>query len=159
MPGIKLKPRMDKPKVLEVSRAPKDAGSFLKEQYEAQQTQRRPADRNPVQYATDKVELTARSGSALPADGVRRGGRRHTAAAGANKAHRPTHRRKPLTRRRRSRRISVQGNRGSGVLSVNANSRPPKAAGRSHIRRLKVGESRRRPRTPASHPPCGSAGG
>lgn len=88
MPGIKLKPRMDKPKVLEVSRAPKDAGSFLKEQYEAQQTQRRPADRNPVQYATDKVELTARSGSALAADGVRRGVKRYKAAAGDKKAQR-----------------------------------------------------------------------
>jgi hypothetical protein len=42
-----------------------DAGSILKEQYEAQQNQRKPAERSPVQYATDKVETTARRGTAL----------------------------------------------------------------------------------------------
>lgn len=88
MPDIKLKPQMDKPKVLEVSRAPKDAGSILKEQYEAQQNQRKPAERGPVQYATDKVETTARRGTALAADGARRGAKRHKEAAGERKAQR-----------------------------------------------------------------------
>ena len=81
MPDIKIKPQMENPKVLEVSRAPKDAGSILKEQYETQQTQRRPADRGPVQYATDKAETAARRGTVLAADNVRRGAKRHKKAA------------------------------------------------------------------------------
>lgn len=71
---------MDKPKMLEISRGPKDAGSILKEQYEAQQTQRQPANKSPVQYATDKVETTARRGTEVTADGVRRGVKRHREA-------------------------------------------------------------------------------
>ncbi len=88
MPDIKLKPQMDKPKVLEISRAPKEAGSMLKEQYAAQQSQRQPSERSPVQYATDRVESTARRGTALAADGVRRGTKRYKAAAGERKAQR-----------------------------------------------------------------------
>lgn len=80
MPDITLKPTMDKPKMLEVNRGPKDAGAILKEQYEAQQAQKRPVDKSPVQYATDKVETTARRGTELAADGVRRGVKHHKKA-------------------------------------------------------------------------------
>lgn len=88
MPDIKLKPQMDKPKVLEVSRAPKDAASILKEQYEDQQARRRPAEKGPVQYATDKVETTARRGTALAVDGARRGAKRRKETASGRKTRR-----------------------------------------------------------------------
>lgn len=88
MPDIKIKPPMDKPKMLEVSRAPKEAGFILKEQYEAQQAKCGSVDHSPVQYATDRVEATARRGADLAAGGVRRGAKRVRQAAGAQNAQR-----------------------------------------------------------------------
>lgn len=77
MPDIKLKPAMDKPKVLEVNRAPKEAAALLKEQYAAQSSKRQPAQKDAVQYAVEQVETTARRGAVLAAEGARRRVKRH----------------------------------------------------------------------------------
>lgn len=61
MPDIKQKPKMDRPKILEVSRAPKEAGALLKEQYKSQQSGKRPSEKEPVQYAVNRIEKTAQN--------------------------------------------------------------------------------------------------
>jgi len=72
MPDIKTKPQMDQPKIRVVNNAPKDAGSIMKKEYAARQKEKQSESRNPVQYATDRIETTGRRGSVAAADGVRR---------------------------------------------------------------------------------------
>ena len=72
MPDIKIKPKMDQPKVRVVNNAPKDAGTILKKEYAARQKEKQPDTKGPVQYATDRVETTGRRSSVAAADGMRR---------------------------------------------------------------------------------------
>ena len=88
MPDIKLKPQMDKPKALEVIRAPKDANFMLKEQYEREQSQPTPSEKGPVQYATDNVETAGRRGAAMTAGSVRRSAKLYKEAVIKRKAQR-----------------------------------------------------------------------
>ena len=72
MPDIKIKPKMDQPKVRVVNNAPKDAGTILKKEYAARQKEKQPDTKGPVQYATDHVETTGRRGALAAVDGGRR---------------------------------------------------------------------------------------
>lgn len=72
MPDIKIKPTMDKPKVLEKNHVPKDAGSLLKQQYEERKKQREPEQTSGVRYATDRTEGAAKHGTMAAAAGTRR---------------------------------------------------------------------------------------
>lgn len=65
MPDIKIKPTMDKPKVLEKNHVPKDAGSLLKQRYEEQRKQREPEQTGGVRYATERTEGAAKHGSVI----------------------------------------------------------------------------------------------
>lgn len=76
MPDIKMKPVMDKPKVLEKHHAPRNAEMMLKQQYKEREKKREPEDMGTVRYATDRVEVTERYGSMAAAKGTRHAVRR-----------------------------------------------------------------------------------
>ena len=56
MADIKTKGSMDKPKVKTSGVVPKEAASIIKEKYQEQQERNAPGQKDPVRYATDKVE-------------------------------------------------------------------------------------------------------
>lgn len=72
MSDIKIKPTMDKPKVLEKNYVPKDAESLLKQQYEERKKQREPEQASGVRYATDRTEGAAKHGTVIAGMGARR---------------------------------------------------------------------------------------
>lgn len=72
MPDIKIKPTMDKPKVLKKNHAPKDAKSLLKQQYEERKKQREPEQTGGVRYATERIEGAAKHGIVIAGMGTRR---------------------------------------------------------------------------------------
>ena len=67
MGDIKLKPRMNTPKVLVKNYAVKEAESILKAKYKAQQEKREQIIRDPVREATERIEQTARDTSYIAA--------------------------------------------------------------------------------------------
>ena len=56
MADIKTKGSMEKPKVKTAGIVPKEAKSIIKEKYQEQQERNAPGQKDPVRYATDKVE-------------------------------------------------------------------------------------------------------
>lgn len=56
MADIKTKGSMEKPKVKTSGVVPKEAKSIIKEKYQEQQERNAPGQKDPVRYATDKVE-------------------------------------------------------------------------------------------------------
>lgn len=68
MRDLKIKPSMDTPKAKLKNPAPKDADSILKKHMDKRQQEKEPESRDPVRYATDRVEKTMRRGAALAAD-------------------------------------------------------------------------------------------
>ena len=72
MRDLKIKPGMDTPKAKLKSHAPKDADSLLKQHMDERQKEKEPESRDPVRYATDRVEKTMRRGAAGAADASRR---------------------------------------------------------------------------------------
>ena len=56
MRDLKIKPGMDTPKAKQKNPAPKDAESILKKHMDERQTEKEPENRDPVHYATDRVE-------------------------------------------------------------------------------------------------------
>lgn len=72
MPNIKIKPTMDKPRVLEKNHVSKDAGSLLKQRYEEQRKRRGPEQTGGVRYATDRTEGAAKHGTVIAGMGTRR---------------------------------------------------------------------------------------
>lgn len=72
MPDIKIKPTMDKPKLLEKNYVPKNAESLLKQQYEERKKQREPERAGGVRYATDRTEGAAKHGTVIAEMGTRR---------------------------------------------------------------------------------------
>lgn len=72
MPDIKIKPTMDKPKVLERNHVPKDAESLLKQQYEERKKQRELEQPGGVGYAIDQTEGAAKHGTVIAGMGTRR---------------------------------------------------------------------------------------
>ena len=56
MADIKTKGSMEKPKVKASGVVPKEAKSIIKEKYQEQQERNAPGQKDPVRYATDKVE-------------------------------------------------------------------------------------------------------
>ena len=72
MRDLKIKPGMDTPKAKLKNPAPKDAESILKKHMDKRQQEKEPESRDPVRYATDRVEKTMRRGAAGAADTSRR---------------------------------------------------------------------------------------
>ena len=77
MRDLKIKPSMDTPKAKLKNPAPKDADSILKKHMDKRQQEKEPESRDPVRYATDRVEKTMRRGAELAADSSRRMIKRH----------------------------------------------------------------------------------
>lgn len=72
MKDLKIKPGMDTPKAKLKDPTPKDAESILKKHMDKRQKEKEPESRDPVRYATDRVEKTMRRGAAGAADASRR---------------------------------------------------------------------------------------
>ena len=72
MRDLKIKPSMDTPKAKLKNSAPKDADSLLKQHMDKRQREKEPESRDPVRYATDRVEKNMRRGAAGAADASRR---------------------------------------------------------------------------------------
>ena len=72
MKDLKIKPGMDTPKAKLKNPAPKDADSLLKQHMDKRQKEKEPESRDPVRYATDRVEKTMRRGASGAADASRR---------------------------------------------------------------------------------------
>ena len=72
MRDLKIKPGMDTPKAKLKNPAPKDADSLLKQHMDKRQREKEPESRDPVRYATDRVEKTMRRGAAGATDASRR---------------------------------------------------------------------------------------
>ena len=72
MKDLKIKPGMDTPKAKLKNPTPKDAESILKKHMDKRQKEKEPESRDPVRYATDRVEKTMRRGAAGAADTSRR---------------------------------------------------------------------------------------
>lgn len=72
MRDLKTKPGMDTPKAKLKNPAPKDADSLLKQHMDKRQREKEPESRDPVRYATDRVEKNMRRGATGAADASRR---------------------------------------------------------------------------------------
>ena len=72
MKDLKIKPGMDTPKAKLKNPAPKDADSLLKQHMDKRQREKETESRDPVRYATDRVEKTMRRGASGAADASRR---------------------------------------------------------------------------------------
>lgn len=72
MRDLKIKPGMDTPKAKLKNPAPKDADSLLKQHMDKRQREKEPENRDPVRYATDRVEKNMRRGASGAADASRR---------------------------------------------------------------------------------------
>lgn len=72
MQDLKIKPSMDTPKAKLKNPAPKDADSILKKHMDKRQQEKEPESRDPVRYATDRVEKNMRHGASGAADASRR---------------------------------------------------------------------------------------
>lgn len=72
MRDLKIRPGMDTPKAKLKNSAPKDADSLLKQHMDKRQREKEPESRDPVRYATDRVEKNMRRGAAGAADASRR---------------------------------------------------------------------------------------
>lgn len=72
MRDLKIRPGMDTPKAKLKNSAPKDAESILKKHMDKRQKEKEPESRDPVRYATDRVEKTMRRGASGAADASRR---------------------------------------------------------------------------------------
>ena len=72
MRDLKIKPGMDTPKAKLKNPTPKDADSLLKQHMDKRQREKEPESRDPVRYATDRVEKNMRRGAAGAADASRR---------------------------------------------------------------------------------------
>ena len=72
MRDLKIKPGMDTPKAKLKNPAPKDADSLLKQHMDKRQKEKEPESRDPVRYATDRVEKNTRRGASGAADASRR---------------------------------------------------------------------------------------
>ena len=77
MRDLKIKPGMDTPKAKLKNPTPKDAESILKKHMDKRQKEKEPESRDPVRYATDRVEKNMRWGAAGAADASRRMIKRH----------------------------------------------------------------------------------
>ena len=72
MRDLKIRPGMDTPKAKLKNPTPKDADSLLKKHMDKRQREKEPESRDPVRYATDRVEKNMRRGASGAADTSRR---------------------------------------------------------------------------------------
>ena len=77
MRDLKIKPGMDTPKAKRKNPAPKDADSILKKHMDRQRAEKEPESRDPVRYATGRVEKDMRRSAMLATDKSRRMVKRH----------------------------------------------------------------------------------
>ena len=71
MADIKTKGSMDKPKVKTSGVVPKEAASIIKEKYQEQQERNAPGQKDPVRYATDKVESGGKRAARTAGDTIK----------------------------------------------------------------------------------------
>ena len=71
MAHIKTKGSMDKPKVKTSGFVPKEAKSIIKEKYQEQQERNAPGQKDPVRYATDKVESGGKRATRTAGDAIK----------------------------------------------------------------------------------------
>ena len=71
MADIKKKGSVDKPKVKTSAFVPKEAASIIKEKYQEQQERNAPGQKNPVRYATDKVESGGKRAARTAGDALK----------------------------------------------------------------------------------------
>ena len=72
MRDLKIRPGMDTPKAKLKNPVPKDADSLLKQHMDKRQREKEPESRDPVRYATDRVEKNMRRVASGAADASRR---------------------------------------------------------------------------------------
>ena len=72
MRDLKIRPGMDTPKAKLKNPTPKDADSLLKQHMDKRQREKEPENRDPVRYATDRVEKNMRRGASGAVDASRR---------------------------------------------------------------------------------------
>ena len=70
MADIKTK-GSEKPKVKNSSVVPKEAASIIKEKYQEQQERNAPGQKDPVRYATDKVESGGKRAARTAGDAIK----------------------------------------------------------------------------------------
>ena len=71
MADIKTKGSIEKPKVKPSGFAPKEAASIIKEKYQEQQERNAPGQKDPVRYATDKVESGGKWAARTAGDAIK----------------------------------------------------------------------------------------
>ena len=71
MADIKTKGSMEKPKVKTSGVVPKEAESIIKEKYQEQQERNAPGQKDPVRYATDKVESGGKRAARTAGDTIK----------------------------------------------------------------------------------------
>lgn len=71
MADIKTKGSMEKPKVKTSGFVPKEAASIIKEKYKEQQERNAPGQKDPVRYATDKVESGGKRAARTAGDAIK----------------------------------------------------------------------------------------
>lgn len=71
MADIKKKGSIDKPKVKTSGFVPKEAASIIKEKYQEQQERNAPGKKDPVRYATDKVESGGKRAARTAGDALK----------------------------------------------------------------------------------------
>ena len=71
MADIKTKGSIEKPKVKTSGFAPKEAASIIKEKYQEQQERNAPGQKDPVRYATDKVESGGKWAARTAGDAIK----------------------------------------------------------------------------------------
>ena len=71
MADIKTKGSMDKPKVKTSGFVPREATSIIKEKYQEQQERNAPGQKDPVRYATDKVESGSKRAARTAGDAIK----------------------------------------------------------------------------------------
>ena len=71
MADIKTKGSLEKPKMKTSGVVPKEATSIIKEKYQEQQERNAPGQKDPVRYATDKVESGGKRAARTAGDAIK----------------------------------------------------------------------------------------
>lgn len=86
MAGIKTKGSLEKPKVKTSGVVPKEATSIIKEKYQEQQERNAPGQKDPVRYATDKVESGGKRAARTAGDALKQKAKKEFAQQRRKKA-------------------------------------------------------------------------
>lgn len=86
MADIKTKGSMEKPKVKTTGVVPKEATSIIKEKYQEQQERNAPGQKDPVHYATDKIESGGKRAARTAGDAIKQKAKKEFAQQRRKKA-------------------------------------------------------------------------